>query len=64
MVLGLWSSRKDQVFPVFEKVKELGLYLWDSAAIYGEGISEAIFGKYIQDTPREMFLFQSNSHHK
>lgn len=32
---------------------ELGLYLWDTAAVYGEGTSERILGNFIKDVKRE-----------
>lgn len=59
IALGAWSwgvgaAGGDQVFgnhlfeddlkPVFEKAMECGLYLWDTAVVYGEGSSERILG--------------------
>ena len=57
IALGAWSwgagaAGGDQVFgnrlfedelrPVFNRALELGLTLWDTAAVYGEGTSERI----------------------
>lgn len=68
IALGAWSwgagaAGGDQVFgnhmteqelkPVFEKAMELGLNLWDTAAVYGEGSSEKILGDFIKEIPRE-----------
>lgn len=67
MVLGSGHARRDQVFgnrlsetdlkPVFEAAMRHGLYLWDTAAVYGEGSSERILGDFIKDVPRdEIFI--------
>lgn len=68
IALGAWSwgagaAGGDQVFgnhmeekefkPVFEKALEVGLNLWDTAAVYGEGSSERILGDFVKDVPRE-----------
>lgn len=67
IALGAWSwgtgaAGGDTVFgnhltsadlkPVFEKALELNLNLWDTAAVYGEGTSETILGRFIKDAPR------------
>lgn len=68
IALGAWSwgagaAGGDQVFgnhlfendlkPVFDKAMELGLNLWDTAAVYGEGTSERILGNFIKGLHRE-----------
>ncbi len=68
IALGAWSwgvgfAGGDMVFgnhlfeeelkPIFEKAMELGLTLWDTAAVYGEGSSERILGNFVKDLPRE-----------
>ena len=68
IALGAWSwgagaAGGDQVFgnylfekdlqPVFDKAMELGLNLWDTAAVYGDGSSERILGNFVKDIPRE-----------
>lgn len=72
--LGAWSWGKgaaggDQVFgnhlsekelkPVFEKAMELGLHLWDTAAVYGEGSSEQILGSLRKDTKRDEIILST-----
>ena len=62
IALGAWSwgagaAGGDQVFgshlfeddlrPVFDKALECGLPLWDTAAVYGEEISERILGNFV-----------------
>lgn len=68
IALGAWSwgagaAGGDQVFgnhlsaadlkPVFEKAMECGLNLWDTAAVYGEGSSEAILGEFVAGVNRK-----------
>ena len=68
IALGAWSwgagaAGGDQVFgnhlfekelkPVFDKAMELGLNLWDTAAVYGEGTSERILGNFMKNVNRE-----------
>lgn len=68
IALGAWSwgagaAGGDQVFgnhlfeedlkPVFDKAMELGLNLWDTAAVYGEGTSERILGNFVKEVRRE-----------
>ncbi|WP_304332218.1 aldo/keto reductase [Brachyspira innocens] len=63
IALGAWSwgagfAGGDQVFgnslfeeelkPVFDMAMSLGLNLWDTAAVYGEGTSERILGNFIK----------------
>ena len=68
IAMGAWSwgagaAGGDQVFgnhlfeedlkPVFDKAIELGLNLWDTAAVYGEGTSERILGNFVKNMRRE-----------
>lgn len=68
IALGAWAwgtgfAGGDQVFgnqltakelePVFERAVELGLTLWDTAAVYGMGSSEEILGSFIKNHPRD-----------
>lgn len=68
IAMGAWSwgigaAGGDQVFgnhlfeedlkPVFDRAIELGLNLWDTAAVYGEGTSERILGNFVKDVGRE-----------
>lgn len=68
IALGAWSwgagsAGGDQVFgnhlseeelkPVFEAAMKNGLTLWDTAAVYGEGSSERIFGNFIKEIDRD-----------
>lgn len=68
IAMGAWSwgvgaAGGDQVFgnhlfeddlkPVFDKAMALGLNLWDTAAVYGEGTSEQILGHFVKDVCRE-----------
>lgn len=60
---GAGAAGGDQVFgnhyfeedlkPVFEAAQKLGLNLWDTAAVYGEGTSERILGSFVKDIKRE-----------
>lgn len=67
IALGAWAwgagaAGGDQVFgnnlseselkPVFDRAMELGLNLWDTAAVYGEGSSERILGDFIKNARR------------
>lgn len=74
IALGAWSwgtgaAGGDQVFgnnlaekdlkPVFDKAMELGLNLWDTAAVYGEGSSERILGSFIGNICREDIIIST-----
>lgn len=74
IAMGAWSwgagaAGGDQVFgnhlfendlkPVFDKAMELGLNLWDTAAVYGEGTSERILGNFVKDVNREDVLLST-----
>lgn len=51
MVFGNHLFEKD-LQPVFDRAMELGLNLWDTAAVYGEGTSERILGNFIKNINR------------
>lgn len=68
IAMGAWSwgagaAGGDQVFgnrlseaelkPVFDRAMELGLTLWDTAAVYGEGSSERILGDFVKNVGPE-----------
>ncbi|MDO4265320.1 MAG: aldo/keto reductase [Eubacteriales bacterium] len=74
IALGAWSwgagaAGGDQVFgnhlseadlkPVFDRAMELGLNLWDTAAVYGEGSSEKILGDFVKTVKREDILIST-----
>ena len=45
--------------PVFDRAMELGLTLWDTAAVYGEGTSERILGNFVKDVPRDKVVLST-----
>ena len=74
IAMGAWSwgagaAGGDQVFgnhltetnlkPVFDRALELGLNLWDTAAVYGEGSSERILGEFVKDAGREKVILST-----
>lgn len=74
IAMGAWSwgagaAGGDQVFgnhlfeqelkPVFDKAMELGLNLWDTAAVYGEGTSERILGNFVKAFPRDEVILST-----
>ena len=74
VALGAWSwgagaAGGDQVFgnhlseadlkPVFDRAMELGLNLWYTAAVYGEGSSEKILGDFVKTVKREDILIST-----
>lgn len=74
IALGAWSwgsgmAGGDQVFGnhlseeslqnVFKKSMELGLNLWDTAAVYGEGSSECILGNFIKSVDRNNVIIST-----
>lgn len=44
---------KEDLRPVFRRGMELGLNLWDTAAVYGMGASETILGEFVDDCDRD-----------
>lgn len=71
IVLGAWSwgagmAGGDQVFgnhlfekelqPVFDKAMACGLYIWDTAAVYGEGSSERILGNFVKKCNKKVII--------
>ena len=74
IALGAWSwgagaAGGDQVFgnhlfeeqlkPVYEKAMQVGLNLWDTAAVYGEGTSERILGNFIKESARDNVIIST-----
>lgn len=74
IAMGAWSwgagaAGGDQVFgnhlfeqelkPVFDKAMELGLNLWDTAAVYGQGTSERILGNFVKALPRDEVILST-----
>ena len=74
LALGAWSwgtgsAGGDQVFgnnlseenlqPVFDKAMQIGLNLWDTAAVYGEGSSERILGHFIKKIKRDDIIIST-----
>ncbi len=74
IALGAWSwgagtAGGDQVFgnhlfekdlkPVFDRAMTLGLNLWDTAAVYGEGTSERILGDFIKEIDRNSVIIST-----
>lgn len=74
IAMGAWSWGAgavggDQVFgnhltetdlkPVFDRALELGLNLWDTAAVYGEGSSERILGGFVKAAGREKVILST-----
>lgn len=74
IAMGAWSwgagaAGGDQVFgnhliendlkPVFDKAMELGLNLWDTAAVYGEGSSERILGNFVKNAGPENVILST-----
>ena len=76
IAMGAWSwgagaAGGDQVFgnhlfendlkPVFDKAMELGLNLWDTAAVYGERTSERILGNFVKELRREDVILSTST---
>ena len=74
IAMGAWSwgagaAGGDQVFgnhlseadlkPVFDRAMELGLNLWDTAAVYGEGSSERILGDFVKNAGPENVILST-----
>lgn len=74
IALGTWSwgtgaAGGDQVFgnnlttenlkPLFDTAMNLGLNLWDTAAVYGMGSSETILGEFVRQYSREELILST-----
>lgn len=67
--LGAWAWGNDGTFgnvlteetlkPVFEKGMELGLNLWDTAFVYGMGVSEKVLGRFLKAFKRDAYLISA-----
>lgn len=51
--------RKEDLKSVFDTAMRLGLNLWDTAAVYGEGSSERILGDFIKTVPRDQIIIST-----
>ena len=66
IALGAWAWGNDGTFgndlnieelqPIFDTAIENGLNLWDTAFVYGMGISEEILGKFIKNTDKKCII--------
>ncbi|GAQ01645.1 aldo/keto reductase [Companilactobacillus farciminis] len=78
IALGTWawgeSKSANKVFgnsltandlePIFNKGMELGLNLWDTAAVYNDGDSEAILGKFVKGIDRDKVILSTKLLHR
>ena len=65
IALGAWAWGNDGTFgtnfteeelrPIFDAAMKSGLTLWDTAYVYGMGISEEVLGKFLRTVPRESY---------
>jgi len=69
IAMGAWAWGNDGTFgndytaedlkEVYETARKNGLNMWDTAVVYGMGVSEDILGELSKDTPREELLFST-----
>lgn len=69
VALGAWAWGNDGTFGdhytasdlkmVYETAMKNGLNLWDTAVVYGMGMSESILGELTKDTPRENLILST-----
>lgn len=69
IALGAWAWGNDGTFggtlteselrPVFNKAMKNGLYLWDTAFVYGMGTSETVLGNFLKSVPRGQYLIST-----
>lgn len=69
IALGAWAWGNDGTFghtytatdlkEVYDVAMANGLNLWDTAVVYGMGVSEQILGELSQDTPREEIILST-----
>lgn len=50
------NTNEDNLRPVFDAAMDTGLNIWDTAAVYGMGVSEQILGSFIKTRKREDVL--------
>lgn len=66
IALGAWAWGNDGTFggtltaealrPVFDAAMACGLNLWDTAYVYGMGVSEQVLGEFLHTVPRENYF--------
>ena len=66
IALGAWAWGNDGTFggnltaqdlrPVFDAAMAYGLNLWDTAYVYGMGVSEQVLGEFLRTVPREDYF--------
>lgn len=69
IALGAWAWGNDGTFggmltekelrPVFDAAMNAGLYLWDTAYVYGMGISEKVLGGFLRTVPRDSYMISA-----
>lgn len=69
IAFGAWAWGNDGTFgstlteselrPVFDEAMKKGLYLWDTAFVYGMGTSETVLGNFLKSIPRERYLIST-----
>ena len=69
IAMGAWAWGNESTFgnrysaeelrPVYEAAMRHGFCLWDTAAIYGKGLSESVLGELAAGTPRESILYST-----
>ncbi|MDE6727270.1 MAG: aldo/keto reductase [Oscillospiraceae bacterium] len=69
IALGAWAWGNDGTFggtlteselrPVFDEAMKKGLYLWDTAFVYGMGTSETVLGNFLKSIPRDQYLIST-----
>ena len=67
--LGAWAWGNDGTFgnhytasdlkEVYEAAMDNGLNLWDTAVVYGRGVSENILGELTKDTERKKLILST-----
>jgi len=53
------SLTESDLKPVFERAMELGLNLWDTAAVYGMGASEDMLGGFVKNVDRDKVILST-----
>jgi len=53
------SLTESDLKPVFERAMELGLNLWDTAAVYGMGASEDVLGQFVKGLDRDKVVLST-----
>lgn len=53
------SLTAEDLKPIFDKGMELGLNLWDTAAVYNNGASEQVLGEFVEDIGREKVILST-----